>query len=829
MQSNRLLNFLLTLFLIAATFVAPLSVAAQTALAPEKAQSTLSATDLAARLANIEKALDEKRKAYGVPGMSLVIVKDDKVIYMKGLGFKDLEKRIAVTPDTLFAIGSSTKAFTALSVLLGVDDGKLSLDESPKKYLPYFKLYDPEADAKITIRDLLSHSSGLNRTDLAFAIGTLSREEVIRVAGLAHPTAKFREKFQYQNVMFSVAGEVAGRAQGTTWEKLIERRILKPLGMKSSNLTVKAMQSSPDFSYGYTYNTDTKTNKRVPMRDVPSAAPAGAINSSARDMAEWLRFMLNGGMVNGKRLVSEKSFTELITTQMKMAGKTSYGLGWFLRDWNGHKVVEHGGNIDGFNAQVAIMPDQKLGFVLLTNVTASPLGNDAMEAIFSNLVPKPDTDASGPPEKVISTSTTADPGTEVGTYSFAEMSINIEVSMEDGKLVLTVPGQPKYVLENVGGRRYKLVYPGLEGFFATFRSVKNKPAESEVFMEQPGASFALPKLKPEDKKKEAVDSANYDGPLKDLLGSYISERGKVPVEVKPRDGKVFLLVPGQQPYTLVEKTKDEFSLSPLPEGSYKLSIKRDVTNKVTALVVTQPEGVFTFNRESSFNAPMSVDDLMAKVIDAGGGEANWRKHKTMMMKFELELIHQGLTGTGTTWAKAPNMQAVETILLALGKKIGTIFEYFDGTTGGQDTSFTPSDTFTGKQLANARINADFYGLLNWKKQFKTVEIKRMTKVGEEDTYVVEMTPAEGSPVTLYISTKTFVPLRKDTIQVTNDSSGIELAISEEYSDYRLFDGIMIPSRTITHTLPYGDIITKVTDVKFDVEIPGTAFKSRAKK
>jgi CubicO group peptidase (beta-lactamase class C family) len=470
MTSKRFLNFILALTLIFATVATPFSSAsAQVAQQAAKQQTALSASELETRLAAIEKALEAKRAEYGIPGMSLAIVKDDQIIYMKGLGYKDLEKKVAVTPDTLFAIGSATKAFAALTVLMSADEGKFSLDDSPKKLLPYFKLYDPEADAKITIRDLLSHSSGLNRTDLAFAVGTLNREEVIRVAGLAKPTAKLREKFQYQNAMYTVAGEVVARAHGRSWEDVVHERIFKPLGMKKSNLTVKEMEKSSDYSFGYDYNTDTKQNRRVPMRDIPQAAPAGAINSSARDMAEWLRFMLGGGVYNGKRLVSEKSFTEFTSQQMKIGGKTGYGLGWFLRDWHGHKVLEHGGNIDGFNSLVAMMPDQKLGFVMLTNLSASPLGRDAMDAIWTNLVGKPQGNDGAPAAK---TGETIDAKMEVGTYKFAEAGMNVEVAMVDGKLVMTVPGQPKYTLENVGGRRYKLSYPGVEGFYATFRPVK---------------------------------------------------------------------------------------------------------------------------------------------------------------------------------------------------------------------------------------------------------------------------------------------------------------------------------------------------------------------
>src|SRR5262245_49142343 len=242
-------------------------------------QSTSSATDYAAPLATIEKAIDEKRKEFGIPGVSLVIVKDDRIIYMKGLGVKDFERQAPVTPDTLFAIGSASKAFTSMLALISADEGKLLLDESPKKFLPYFKLRDPDADAKITIRDLLSHRSGLNRTDIAMVTGVLNREELIQVAAMAKPTAKLGEKFQYQNVMYAAAGEAVARAQNSTWDNLIATRIFRPLGMIGSDTTVAAMQKAPDFSYGYDYNATTKVTRRLPQREIDPAAPAGAINS----------------------------------------------------------------------------------------------------------------------------------------------------------------------------------------------------------------------------------------------------------------------------------------------------------------------------------------------------------------------------------------------------------------------------------------------------------------------------------------------------------------------------------------------------------------------
>lgn len=343
-------------------------------------------SDLAPKLAKIEEALEKKYKELHIPGIAIAIVKDDQIIYKKGFGLRDVEKKLPVTPETLFAIGSSSKAFTAMSVMMSVDEKKLALEDAPRKYLPYFRLHDSDTDSRITLRDLLSHRSGLPRTDYCWYTGVLSPEEVIRATCAAVPTAKLGEKFQYQNVMFLTAGEIVGKAQKTSWQNFVRNRIFTPLGMKQSNFAPKEMYRFPDYSLGYVYNDATKETQHLPMRDLTNAAPAGAINSNVNEMAQWVRLMLNGGVYNGKRLVSEASFAELTKPQMLMGGKIFYGLGWMLRDWNGHKIAEHGGNIDGFNAQVAFMPDQKLGFVLLTNVSASPLGSSAMQSVWENLV-----------------------------------------------------------------------------------------------------------------------------------------------------------------------------------------------------------------------------------------------------------------------------------------------------------------------------------------------------------------------------------------------------------------------------------------------------------
>ncbi|HEX7294955.1 MAG TPA: serine hydrolase domain-containing protein, partial [Pyrinomonadaceae bacterium] len=769
-KSSRLfLVLFLNLLLIAAPLVSP--VVAQQAKPQANATATAPAQNYTEQLAAVETAIDARRKELGIPGLSLVIVKDDQIIYMKGLGLKDIDKKLPVTPDTQFAIGSASKAFTAMAAVMSADEGRLSLEDSPKKFLPYFTLRDADAAAKITLRDLLSHRSGLNRTDLAMVTGKLNREELIKVAGRAKPTNKLGEKFQYQNVMYAAAGEAVAQAQHSTWDRVIETKIFKPLGMKYSNTTAAAMQKTRDYSLGYDYNATTKVTRQLPQREIIPAAPAGAINSSAREMAQWLRFMLNGGTINGKRLVSEKGFNETITKQMNVAGTVDYGLGWFLRQWNGHKVVEHGGNIDGFNSQVAFMPDQKLGFVLLTNVTGSPLGAFAMTTIWKNLVGEPK-------QEPKATATTNDPKAEVGQYKLAEANVTFDVAMKDGTLVLSVPGQPPYPLQNVAGRRYKLTDPAPDGFFVTFRPVKDKESETEMFLQQPHGDVVARKVV----TAPATAAAPADsGSLTHLIGSYQSETSANVIEIAVRDGKPSLVVPGQPPYPLVENEKDKLRSPGLPEA-YWIDVKRDEKGDVSAIVLNQPEGQFTLRRVKSDAAGslISADELIAKMIEAYGGETNLRKHKTSVTNIEIDLESQGVTGYGVIKAKAPNFAASEMTITALDKKIGSIVSYFNGNAGGELMSFGPEEVYTGKRLEDIKVGSDFYDVLDWKKNYPTISVKRIAKVGDEEAYVIEKRSEKGSPITDYVSTKTFLLLKRESV-IHSDTTGVDIPQTEMFS------------------------------------------------
>ncbi len=770
------------------------------ALAPAPSTDTY-----AEALAAIEEKVEARRKELGIPGMSLAIVKDDQVIYSKGLGYKDFENKTAATADTQFAIGSSTKAFTALSVLMSADEGKFSLDDSPRKVLPYFKMRDAETDKNMTIRDLLTHSSGLNRTDLAMITGKLTRAELIRVAGEAKPVAKLREQFGYQNLMYAAAGEVVAVSQKQPWEQFIPERVFKPLGMTNSTMSMKEMEKVKDRSLGYNYNFDTKETQLLPYRDIDEVAPAGSINSSANDMAKWLRFILNGGTIDGKRLVSEKSFEEWFKPQMKVdaSGTVNYALGWFVQKWNGMTVVQHGGNIDGFNALVALIPEKKLGFVMLTNVSASSLGNELMPIVWENVLGKPQT-----------TSPAGDAAKEVGKYRFAQAGFDIEVEFKDGKLVAHVPGQPSYPLEPVGGRKYRMS-GAPDGFFMTFK-------DNELYLEQPHGNFTLPKVGT-DKAKEAGSPPE----AKELIGKWEPVTSGREVEIKETNGTVTLNIEGQQPYTLTAREKDAFNMSPLPD-TFWIKVKRGEDGKVAGFTSMQPQGNVDFKPAGPSTVSITADELYLKVLAASGGEANWKKLHSRVSESTIALENQGVTATAKTWAKAPNLSATETKMFAIGKEIATGWDFFDGTDAEQAYSFAPMEKLSGKRLEDTKLISDFYSMLDWKSKYKNISVKRTAKVGDEEAYVVEFEPENGTKFTEYYSTKTFLLLKREGV-ITSSTSSVSLPYSVIYEDYREIDGVKMPFKQTNTSPSNGEIVTIVTKVTHNVEIDDKLFAPRVVK
>ena len=352
-------------------------------------------------LTGFDAFVEEVMEEWDVPGLAVAALEDGEVVLARGYGYRDVEGRRPVTPSTLFAIGSTTKSFTATLVGMLVDDGHLAWDTPVREYVPEFRLRDPVASEQASFIDLLSHRSGLPAHDTLWYGRDRDREALFRRLRRLEPSAPFRSVFQYQNLMFMAAGHIAGRVAGASWEALIRERILTPLGMHRSNLSVTTLQRVDDFAYPYEARGDAVA--RVPFRSLDAIGPAGSINSSVEEMLRYLRFRLALGEWQGSRLLSTASALEMETPHTAIpqipgypeVGYASYGLGVMLTTYRGRRMVTHNGGIDGFASTMAWLPDDSIAVVVLTNLTGNPLPAIVGNRVLDRLLDLPPIDWAG--------------------------------------------------------------------------------------------------------------------------------------------------------------------------------------------------------------------------------------------------------------------------------------------------------------------------------------------------------------------------------------------------------------------------------------------------
>jgi CubicO group peptidase (beta-lactamase class C family) len=330
-------------------------------------------------LAGFDSFVNEAIKAWEVPGLALAIVKNGQIILVQGFGFRDVEGKLPVTPKTLFAIGSCTKAFTTFVMGTLVDEGKLDWDAPVRNYIPEFRMHDKVATELITPRDLVTHRSGLPRHDLVWYNATISRKQIVDRLPYLEPSETFRSKFQYNNIMFMTAGYLVERVTSKSWEDTVSLRIFEPLGMTGSNFSVKESQKAADFAKPYEDRDDKVVE--VPFRDITNAGPAGSINSNVEDMSRWLMVHTQKGKIDGKQVISAAVLADIHSPHMTTGAlqqrpeiaPAGYGLGWGVDDYRGHRRVNHGGGIDGFTTMTTLFPEDGLGLIAVANISGTSL------------------------------------------------------------------------------------------------------------------------------------------------------------------------------------------------------------------------------------------------------------------------------------------------------------------------------------------------------------------------------------------------------------------------------------------------------------------------
>lgn len=338
-------------------------------------------TALCSAQPNLDAVVESARQRFEAPGIAVAIVKDGQVVMAKGYGVRKLGDPAPVTENTLFGIASNTKAFTAAALAMLVDEGKLKWDDPVTMHLPSFQMYDPYVAREMTIRDLLTHRSGLGlgAGDLMYFPPTdLSREEVMRRVRFVKPATSLRTRYAYNNLMFVAAGQVVAAVSGKSWDDFIRERILTPLRMTATQTSIRNIPSGTDVAWPHAKG-DGKM-QAVPASNADNWGAAAALNSNVVDMAKWMILQLNHGKNGDTRLFSDAVAREMWTPQMLMptreppketaelkANFAAYGFGWNITEFRGRKLVSHTGGLAGMVTRTTLIPELNLGVVVLTN------------------------------------------------------------------------------------------------------------------------------------------------------------------------------------------------------------------------------------------------------------------------------------------------------------------------------------------------------------------------------------------------------------------------------------------------------------------------------
>ncbi len=548
-----------------------------------------------------------------VQGCAVAIIKDGAILLSQGFGLRNVEERLMVTPETLFPIASCTKAFTTTSMAILADEGKLDWDTPVRTYLPSFRMFDSFATERMTPRDLVTHRSGLPRHDLMWYNSSRTRKELFERLQYLEPTKDLRTLFQYQNLMYMAAGYLVGELAGMSWEEFVQLRIFQPLGMTNSFFDIDKAKELPNCSHPYLERKDEV--KETPFYAAQGAvAPAGAIVSCISDMSHWALLHANKGKIGEMQLISEGQMMQMHSPQMVMQEanrfpeltNATYGMGWFIHAYRGVKMVEHGGNIDGFSSLVTLLPQQNIGIVVLSNMNGSPVPALLTYNICDRLLALEES-----------------PWNERFRKDYDEVKAAESLGKERSETDRVQGTSPSHSLDAYVGDfehpGYGLLSVELDGeqLNATFNSMEftlthyhydTFEAHLERFDVTLKLSFSTSPRGDIETVSAPMEPMVSDIVFKRVHGKEMQEKSfleqftgiyevlGMPLTVALKGEKALIVsLPGQPDLELVPYKGTEFRVK--EHSNISVEFKLDATEKVTEAVLIQPNGVFTAKKK----------------------------------------------------------------------------------------------------------------------------------------------------------------------------------------------------------------------------------------
>jgi CubicO group peptidase (beta-lactamase class C family) len=593
-----------TLFLFLATVIYVSTVSAQ--------------VKLDKRFAGIEAEINKILKDNYAAGVAVAVVEKNKVIFSKGFGYRDIANKLPVTDTTQFAIGSCTKAFTASLIGILQKEKEIDLDKPFTSYLKDFKFYSPELTQQITLRDMMSHRTGLPRHDLSWFVDPDTRENLTKRIEFMEPSAPLRQTWQYNNFMYLLQGVLTEKLTGKSWESNVESKIFSKLGMGRSNFSVKTMATYKEPALGYNVVKDSIIHN-TPYYEIDGMGPAGSINSTVLDMSQWLKVWINGGKLDTVQIIPLSFVTEATSSQMIIGPGlpntekpdvqfSNYGFGWMLSSYKGHYRVEHGGNITGFSASTCFFPTDSIGIVVLANQDGSKVPSivrntiadrvlgikyfdwnaDALKSAKKAKEIAQKAEKASTSNQVLQTTTSHALNDYTGAYSNSAYG-KFEVIQKGDSLFAKLKNEKWWL----GQFHYDIFrpYETSEGIDSTEKSPIRFQFNTGLNGEIESASiFNFEPTIPAPivfKRSNAAKEISQDD-LNKYTGTYLLAGTEIKTYIKNK--VLFVFVPGQPEYELVAVGNNKFDFKKIP--GYAVVFEMNDKGTTSSLTFKQPNGNF---------------------------------------------------------------------------------------------------------------------------------------------------------------------------------------------------------------------------------------------
>jgi CubicO group peptidase (beta-lactamase class C family) len=574
------------------------------------------------RLAGIDTFINRILKEWSAAGVTVAVVEKNKVIMTRGFGYKDYENKVPVTENTLFAIGSCTKAFTSSLLAFPMKDGKLDLDKPVTQYLPELRFIDDELNNNVTARDMMSHRTGLPRHDLAWYGSSTKRDSLVYMIRYFEKTAPLRRAWQYNNFMFVTQGVLAEKLSSKSWETLVREQLFTPLNMASSNTSITDHVKATDYSFGYNEKDGAVT--RMKFMNIDGIGPAGSINSTAKDMANWVMMWVNGGKFNGKEILPPAYYIQAVSSQMVIgAGLPSkeqpdvffsnYGFAWFLANYRGHYRVDHGGNIDGFSSSTSFYPTDSIGIFVSVNQNGSPIPGIIRNTIADRLLGLKykdwhrtqkvavDKAKAAAKEKLKADSTQQKKGTRP-THAITDYAGTFT---NEGYGTLTIEQKKDSLVAKFNALTFKVKHyhfnyfnfiPVADGVDAGEDDALKGQFNINIKGEIESVSLPLQGGVKEIEFKKKIETIEVSkANLEKYVGEYELPGPTIVKAYLKGDKTLMVLVPGQPDYEMVPIKKDLFNFKAL--SGFSVRFEKNDAGEVTALYFIQPNGTFKATRK----------------------------------------------------------------------------------------------------------------------------------------------------------------------------------------------------------------------------------------